>query len=376
MRNALAVMVLCAAVAFGQANPELEKANRLFFDQKYPDAAKALEAAAKIGGNPRDVVMRIYELQGIVYGQLNQTTKSREAFQALLALDPKRELNGKQNSKVAAAFSAAQDWSNTTAQLEFKAAKPGVDDKGRIIQVAAKVKNDGMKLSRKVRFHLRTDDSKWIIQDSELQGVYAAATTDATGVEWWAELLGDNDRVLMLIASEGSPQREGKVKDRPVAAADAPKKDTAETKPPTSSTVEATSIGDDEKKPAPAVATRTASSSSGPLRPLGYALIGLGVVGLGVGTAFGVMSSSSRSRITGATKDSQDRVTSITQKEALALEPQIQSQALIANVMLGVGGGVALLGGVFWLVGSLTSSSEASVSIAPTLGGVVVSGSY
>ncbi len=370
MSKALA-LVLWSTVALAQANPELEKANRFLFDQKFADAAKALEAASKVQGNGREVVTRIYELQGIVHGQLGQATKAREAFQALLSLDPKRELNGKHNTKVVAAFSAAKEWANANSPLKFEAAKAALDEKGKVMQLAAKVKSDSMRLTRKVRFHLRADEAKWQVQDSELQGTYAAANTDAMGVEWWAELLGENDRVLMLVGSEAAPQREGKVKDKPapVVVGDAPKRDEA---PPPESKVEPTQPPQDKR--AEQIVDEAPASSSGALRPLGYVLMGVGLAGVGVGTAFGVQSSAARSRIVNATKDSQDRVTGLTQREAFLLEPQAKSQALIANVLFGVGGGVALLGGIFWLVGG--SSPDASVAVSPTLGGVVVSGTY
>ena len=370
MSRGLPFILLCATAALAQSNPDLEKANRFLFDQRYAEAAKALEAAARVPGNGREAVTRIYELQGIVCGQLGQTTKAREAFQALLSLDPGRELNGKYAQKVVAAFAAAKDWASISPPLEFKSAKAAIDKSGRVMQLATKVKNDSMHLARKARFHLRADDAAWTEQDGELQGAYAAANTDAVGVEWWAELLGENERVLMLVGSQSAPLREGKVKERPaVAAADTPK--TQDSKTAGTSPVEG-------KKPdakPQAVAAGRASSSSGAVRPVGYVLMGVGVVGVGVGAIFGYQSSAARSKIANATRDSQNRVTGITQKEAFTLEPQAKTQALIANVLFGVGGGVALVGGVLWLVGG-SSSDSASVSIAPTVGGVVASGRF
>ena len=371
-------LLLCATVALAQSNPELEKANRFLFDQKFAEAAKALEAAARVPGNGREAVLRIYELQGVVYGQLGQTTKAREAFQALLSLDPKRELNGKYNQKVVSSFAAAKEWANSNPPLDFKAAKAAMDEKGKVMQLAAKVKNDSMRLGRKVRFHLRVDDGKWAEQDSEIQGVYAAANTDAQGVEWWAELLGDNDRVLMLVASESGPVREGKVKDRPATAvaADAPRKEEPKVAAaPTDPDARVDEGKSEVKREAIVEQTASASSSSGPLRPVGYVLMGVGLVGVGVGAFFGVQSSSARSKISNATRDAQDRVTGITQKEAFALEPQAKSQALLANVMFGVGGGVALVGGLCWLLGG-SSSESASLQISPTVGGVLASGKF
>ena len=362
---------LFALAALAQSNPELEKANRFLFDQKYGDAAKALEAAARVQGNGREVVMRIYELQGITYGQLGQATKAREAFQSLLSLDPKRELNGKYNQKVVISFSAAKEWASTNPPLEIKAAKAAMDDKGRVMQLAAKVRNDSMRLVKKVRFHLRADEAKWAEQDSELQGVYAAANTEARGVEWWAELLGENDRVLLLVASEASPIREGKAREKPMAVAVAPEQVEAPKKAEPAATVvpvekPADTVIDEPTPPSP--------TSGSALRPVGYVMMGAGLVAVGVGTYFGVQSSAARDRINNATRDNQNRVTGITQKEAHALGPQSQSQATIANVLFAAGGGVALLGGVFWIIGGV--NSDQSVSIAATAGGVTAAGKF
>jgi hypothetical protein len=371
----LPLLLVLASVAFADGNPELDKANRMLFDQKYGEAARALEAATKVPNNPRDVVLRIYELQGVVYGQLGQSAKAKEAFEAMLSLDPKRELNGKYNQKVLAAFAAAKDWLGANPPLDFKSAKAALDPKNRVMQLAAKVKSDGMKLTRKVRFHLRADEGKWVDQTSELQGAYAAANTDAAGVEWWAELLGDNERVLAVVGSEKDPVREGNSKaPAVVAVADAPKKD--EPKPAEKKVEPAPT--DDKKpdelryEPAP-----TGGSSSGVLRPIGYGLMAGGLIGVGVGAVFGVQSFVARGRINSAMTNASGLIVGLNQRDAFALDKQATQQALIADILFGAGGGLAVIGGVFWLVGGLTGSSDsASLTISPTPGGVLVRGEF
>ena len=373
MRILPLLLLLAPGLGLAEANPELDKANRLLFDQKYADAARALDSAAKVSGNSREVVLRIYELQGIVYGQLGQATKAREAFQSMLSLDPKRDLNGKYNQKVLNAFAAAKDWSDANPALDFKSAKAALDAKNRVMQLAAKVKSDTMKLTRKVRFHLRPDEGRWVQQDSELQGAYAAANTDAAGVEWWAELLGDNERVLAVVGAENDPVREGTAKDKapaPVVVADVPKKEESTVIPPPPV---------EEKKPEvkEEVRAEPGSNPSNPLRPVSYGLMGAGVVALGVGAFFGGQSFSLRGQIKGAKENMNGLVTGMTQRQAFALEQQASSSALIANVLFVAGGAVAVTGGICWLVsGTSSSSSEASLRVAPTLGGVVVSGGF
>ena len=116
------------------------------------------------------------------------------------------------------------------------------------------------------------------------------------------------------------------------------------------------------------------------MRPVGYVLMGVGVVALGVGTFFGVQSASARGRVTGAVQNPQGLVTGLTQRQAFELDKQASSQALIANVLWAGGGAAAVAGGIFWLLGGSSSSSSssesASLTVSPTLGGVVVRGGF
>src|SRR5690606_16848850 len=70
------------------ANPDLEKATRLVNDLQYQEARAALDAALKRPGNDRQTLLSIYELQGIVYATLNDSTRAVKAFQTLCVMDP------------------------------------------------------------------------------------------------------------------------------------------------------------------------------------------------------------------------------------------------------------------------------------------------
>ena len=120
----------------------------------------------------------------------------------------------------------------------------------------------------------------------------------------------------------------------------------------------------------------SSSSSSGgsALRPVGYVLIAAGVVSIGVAGAFGFLSQDARSQIAGAEKNPAGIVTGLTQKRAFELNASAKSNALIANVLYGVGGGIAVLGGVLWLVGGPSSDTKAALSPAP--GGLLLTGTY
>ena len=87
----------------------------------------------------------------------------------------------------------------------------------------------------------------------------------------------------------------------------------------------------------------------------------------------GVMSNDARARVNGAARDDLGRITDLTQREAAALETSALSQATVANVLFGVGGGLAAAGVVLIILGP---SGEPAVALSPAPGGVVVTGSF
>ena len=63
------------------------------------------------------------------------------------------------------------------------------------------------------------------------------------------------------------------------------------------------------------------------------------------------------------------RVIGLTQREAYGLEARVRSQATLANTLFGVAGGLAVVGGIFWVLGG-------DVAVAPAGAGAQVSGSF
>ena len=75
----------------------------------------------------------------------------------------------------------------------------------------------------------------------------------------------------------------------------------------------------------------------------------------------------------GATRDAEGRVTGITQVAAAAAERDGRMQATVANTLFGVGGALAAAGVVLVIIGP---SSEPTVALGPTAGGVMISGQF
>lgn len=365
------------ALAASDASPEVDKAARLVNERKYADALRLLDSAWKTPDNGRTDVLRILELTGGCAAALGQDARARDAYQKLLSLEPAFELGAKPPPKAAQAFAAAKAWQAANGSLVFKAEDAALDDKGRVVQVATKTKGDKLKLARGARFHVRQDGGLWLEVSGELQGNYAATTTQAAGVEWWAELLGEYDRVLAQVGSEKEPVREGAAKTaaRPVAAAKpepaaTPDEEATEPAPVRSPSIEPrTRVGGE----AP-VETASAEAHASVLRPVGYALAGAGVAALAAGITFGVLSKGARDSLVNLKPGDNGLISSISQREAFAIDSRARTQALVANVMFGLAGALVVSGGLCWFLGG--DGGDGAVALAPTGTGFVAAGSF
>jgi hypothetical protein len=345
-------LVCCSSLALGEVRQaDLDKAARLVFDQKYEAAARMLEVAARQTGNRRETVLRILELQGVAYSQLNQEAKARAAFQQLLTLDPKRDLSGKYTAKVAKPFELAQQWAMDNPPLEVLAEPAATDGSGRVMQIAVKVKNDVLKLAHKVRFNVRPEGLKWSEIDVDIQGSYAAAGTDAEAVEWYAEVLGERDAVLLSVGNQRSPIREGKGAP-PKEAKTEPKKQTPTEEPKKKIEPEP----EPEKQPELVVKpVEPEGGGSVVLRGVGYSAMVLGVLSLGAGVVMGLENLSTVSDVQRreAMRDPNNAmiVTGITQDLAQGLRKRAILQAQLADTFYGIGGGLMAAGVLMWFFG-------------------------
>jgi hypothetical protein len=341
------------------ANPDLDKAAKLVADLQYAEAQNALEAALRRPGNDRETMVRIYELQGVVFGTLNQAAKATKAFALLLTLDPDHKLTGDNPPRVMTPFYEARGRASEQGKLDAKPL-PAAVEAGRVAQVAIEVTSDPLKMVKKVRFHLKTEDKPWAEQSADLAGKTASVSTDGAQVSWWAELIGERDAVLLGVGTHGAPQHEGSA---PVAKPDiklAPKGEPLAS-PPAPPSQELT-----QQQP-----PLEAGTSSG--RAASIALIAAGAVSLGVGVALGVVSFVDRNKVNNAMKDANGVVTGITQADAFALDATVHTTATVANVLFGVGGALAAAGVIIFII---SPSSSSSVALAPSAQGFVLSGSW
>ncbi|MFT3712256.1 MAG: hypothetical protein QM817_31815 [Archangium sp.] len=344
----MSLFVCVVAATLAVAPPELKNAEGLMAKYKYAEAQAQLKKARAAKGLDRASLLRILELQGIAAGQQRQAGPATQAFSELLTLDPGHKLAEEFAPRVMTPFFEAGQAVNEAGALELKAAAVSASN-GRLTALNVEVPKDALKLVRSLVFHISIN-APWSTRTVPLEGGKASTPVDATEVQWWAELLGENDAQLVVLGSESNPLVA--TPPAPMVSATAP--------PPLPPSAEP-------------VVTKSASSG-GAVRTASFFVMGGAVVAAGVGAFFGVRSSTALGSITGATRDDQGRITSLTEREAAARGAQAASDGLIANILFVSAGVVAAAGIVMFIVGG--PETPARVTLAPALGGFALSGSF
>lgn len=334
----LAVLgLLWCLAAHAAPSRKVADAQKLVDDLDYEGALKLLDAAEKTEGNDRATLQQLYTLQGIVFGTLGKEAKTRDAFRKLLLIAPEATLPADLPPRVRTPFFEAKDWASTNGPL---LAVPSSELSGGLVRsVKVLVEKDVLRLARSVRFHLKSNGVEQTTA-APLAANQAVALVGKPAVSWWAEVLNERGGVVQELGSAQQPREDS-------AAA------------PLAGT--------------PPSVEGAAPVSGGWRRPVGLAALGAGAVAAGIGVVFGLQASDARERVNGAERDELGRVTSISQRDAQALETSARSQAVIANVLFTVGGGLAAAGVVLIIVGP---DSATEVALSPAPGGVVVSGSF
>ena len=328
-----------ASTAFCAPNPRAVEARKLIDDLELEAAVKTLDAAEKMEGNDHAALVEIFTLQGVAWGTLGKDAKTRDSFRKLFMIEPEATLPVDQPPRVRTPFFEAKEWSSSNSPL---IATPGADlGDGLVRAVKVTLDKDPLRMARAVRFHLKLDGVERVFE-APLTAGKASAPVGKTSASWWAEVLGERRAVLIQVGSVQKPREEWTV--APVAVA------------------------------GPALTVSTPGAVSGGWRrPTGFVLAGAGVVAAGVGVVMGLQANEARAKVANAPRDELGRITTLTQRDAAALETTAQSQAAVANVLFGVGGALAVAGVVLIIVGP---SREPVAALSPSLGGFVLTGAF
>ncbi len=357
LRALLIIAVLGAFPAAAQKNPDLEKAQLLLAQKKYPDAIKALEAAEKKGGMDRDSYLTLLESKGLAYASTNKLDKAEEYFRSVLCLDPRRELAGKYAGPVGKPIAAAVEWAKQNGGLELVALDPGVAD-GRVKQISFAVKNDPLKLVKAVKFYVKQDGGAWKPTSGTVTNGAASLDVDAVAIEWWAETQDLSNNQVAFLASALRPVK-NVPPPPPVVAAVEKKADVPKDEPKPEVT---------PKQPVASVTEPVSSSSS--LRTVSYVVAGAGLAAIGVGAYFGLTYNSERTAIKEALMNGSSTQAALYERDQAAIR-----SGVLANGFL-IGGAALVAGGaVMWLLGGDASTQTAVITpLGP--GGLGVSGTF
>jgi hypothetical protein len=331
--------VVALALAAGASNADLDRAEKLFSAYQYEPALAALNRAKEVEGNDRSTLLRIFELQGVISGQLRRSAAAENAFRQLLTLDPEHRLSSDYAPRVMTPFFEAKRQVTESGPLVFKAI-PAQVEPGTVRSVRARVDADPFHWARQVRFHLRSGET-WSSSEVALSADgEASVETSGQEVAWWAELIGDRAAVLGQIADESNPQ---------IDAAPPPSLSAGALTPPPPSTT----------------AARASSSTPGS-QWLSYGLIAGAAVSTGAGSYFGWKSQNDLSQINNAPRSG--GVVQMTEVRANQLNDDSKRSAQIADGLFVAASALAVGGGLLFFLGPQTA-------VAPGPGSLSVVGS-
>jgi hypothetical protein len=340
LKSLLAIGVACSVLvplAAGATCPSLSAARKAWSKVDYTATQKAIDDCLEYEGNPREVLIELYEMQGIMAASRRQMDVARDAFRRVFTIDPKHQ-PADLSPRIATPYLEAQSQVASEGALELTRESARFNDEA--VTVILAVKGNSLKLATSVRLHARADGGRW----QKLDTPVAAPRFVVRGrkVEWWAELLGANVAQLELLGSAAQPHVE-----------EAPSLVPPDSPPPPVPLVEA---------PAPA------SGSLSNARLAGIILGGAGIVALAVGIVFGIFSQQQRAEF--ATTDPNG---GITRQKALDLQSQAISDAVLANVLM-ISGGALIAGGL--LLEILNPGGAAEVALVPSRSGLALSGRW
>ncbi|MBL8950546.1 MAG: hypothetical protein JNK82_07195 [Myxococcaceae bacterium] len=312
----------------------LADAEAAYYQMNFKGTLEAVERAKAVKGNSRATTLRLLELEGVTAAQLKQVPRAQEALRRLFLIDPEHKFASSFAPKVNTQILEARGWAKSQGPLQVTAAEP-VMRPGAVESVGIVVGANPLGVALAARFHTRAPGGEWSTTGVGLGAGKVTVPTEGPVVEWWAEVLGANDAVLVEIGTEGAALV-ARAPEPPRVVKQAPVEPTLTPQPPLET--------------APVAATVEAPGPR--YRPGAWVTLLAGLASAGVGTYFGVSSLSARSQLENPMLDGSGLVTGRTQAQAQALNGQMQRDAWLANSLIGVGAALVVVGIVLFIAGS------------------------
>jgi hypothetical protein len=322
-------LVLAASLSSSPAPSPLADAEAQYFQMNYKGTLDALAKVKPQKDLPRAMLLRMLELEGLTAAHLKLTARAQEALRRLFVLDPEHAF-GSFAPRVNTQLLEARGWAKAQGALTAAAAEPKTRP-GAVEAIGVVVTKDPLALVMAVRFHTREAGGAWQASLAPLMSGAATVTTGSETVEWWAQVLGGNDAVLLELGDASHPL----VTQAPPLPE--PARPLVERGPAPSEPVTLT----------PGTVEVGLASRRARVGP--WVTLGAGALAAGLGAGFGLSTANARARLDRPVLDADGVVVGLSQAEAQRLHGQMQRDAWVANVGLGLGVALAITA-LVWLL--------------------------
>jgi hypothetical protein len=307
------VMVLLTA-----APERLHQATRSLDDLKYQAALETLPPESAIDSWRREEVLEWFSTRALAQLGLKQEAEARQSFQRLFSLAPEWALPDQYGPRVRTFASAARAEAVRSGAIS-------VGFEGGLLRTT----RDAYGYANALEVSWREPEGSWQSATLPLEPRQPPPWPREKKLEVWGRVLGLAGSTLFEWASENAP-----IRLEPLAVV--------------------------------TVDGGTVAPSRG-LGALGVIGVGAGVAGListGLGVGFAVSSQDAERTRAGATRDGEGRITSLSQRDAFALDRRVSGEAGAATVFVITGAALVAAGTSLVLFDRLT--------VTPVAGGAVL----
>lgn len=300
---------LVALLLLAQSVDPLAEAQRAFDDLQFDRALSMTPAPAQWSGFSREEVVHALTLRALSLASVKRDDEARLAFRQLLTLEPGWQLPDQFGPRVRTLVLEARDAVGRAGRLSLAV------EAGTVV-----LEGDAAGLAQAVSMSWRSAGGTKSVK-APLANRIAAPWSTTEAVDVWLTLLGPADSVLLEWGTAAAPKHLA-----PAVVA--------------------------SPEPTP---TRLSTLSIA-----GIVAAGVGVAALGGGVFALTQADQPRAALAAATRDADGRITSLTQRDAFALDARANGAWQAAGVLL-VAGGVAVAAGVtLFLLGPVTVSASPS----------------
>ncbi len=317
----LVLAIISLSLTLSPKPAALVSAEKSCQDLKIVACLKELDTVLATESLDLDAHLSSLRLKGIVAAQANKPAKAQEALRKLFVLSPDHAVPTSYAPRVNTQILEARAWAKEQGALTVEAISQVTPSKA--LRVGLRVTADVFAYARSVRLHVASSKGEWTRKEVVFNAAEASVDVDARSVEWWAQLLGENDSVLREFGSALKPLTHGlpAVVEAKPSLVVSPEVQAKVSEAPAAVLV-----------PAPAPAR---------FRPAALAVAGVGV-GLLVAGLYFASSASALRRDLQQPQLNDMGVSLRTQVEANQLNSQMQTQSWVANGLF-IGSGLALL---------------------------------